>query len=96
MESRTSRGILTAGGKITVRLDKAFVGDNHVGNVLALDGLRRCFHFGQYMLDEVSGDFFISKLLLIFLNGLPDFDDSELRTVQSCARGRLYSPVHNR
>jgi hypothetical protein len=27
MESRTSRGILTAGCKITVRLDKDFVGD---------------------------------------------------------------------
>ena len=46
MESLTSRGILTAGRKITVRLDKDFVGDIHEGNVLALDGLRRCFYFG--------------------------------------------------
>ena len=46
MESPTSRGILTVGRKITVRLDKAFVGDIHRGNVLALDGLRRCYYFG--------------------------------------------------
>ena len=96
MESPTFRGILTAGRNITIRLDKVFGGDIHGGNVLALDGLRCCFHFGWYMLDEVSGDFFIPKLLFIFLNCLSNPDDPVLRTVQSCARGRLYSPAHNR
>jgi len=33
---------------------------------------------------------FHPKLLFIFLNCLPDSDDPVLRTVKSCARGRLY------